>query len=151
MADGITIKGLDEIARRLEQLPEKLRRKHIREGLRAGSEVVRAEAARLAPRRKPGRGWEGFVERDDGPTLRDSITSKVSVTANGASARVGVDYKKVKHGHLVEFGTKPHRVGKRRHPGAKKQPFMRPAFDNTADESVGIITTRWAKGVEEEI
>jgi HK97 gp10 family phage protein len=56
------------------------------------------------------------------------------------------------HAHLVEFGTAPHRVGKgsdsrklfgkkrgRLHPGAKPQPFMRPAFDNKAAEAVAKV------------
>jgi HK97 gp10 family phage protein len=146
----IKITGLDEIEKRLQQLPEKLRRKAIRQALKDGTEIVRAEAAMKAPRRRPGRGWMGFVERDDGPHLRDNITSKVSVTNKGATGRVGVDYKKVKHGHLVEFGTKPHRIGKLHHPGARKQPFMRPAFDGKGDEAVNTIITQLAQAVERE-
>jgi HK97 gp10 family phage protein len=150
MAETIQIRGLDEIEKRLQALPEKLRRKSIRKALKDGTEIVRAEAALRAPRRRPGIGWMGFVERDDEPHLKDNITSKVSVTAKGASGRVGIDYKKVRHGHLVEFGTKPHMIGKLHHPGARKQPFMRPAFDYKGDESVDVMTTQLAKAVEEE-
>ena len=111
MDSTINIHGLDEIEKRLQDLPEKLRRKHIRKALKDGTELVREEAARLAPRRKPARGWMTFVETDDGPHLRDNITSKVTVGAGKSSGRVGVDHRKVKHGHMVEFGTRPHKVG----------------------------------------
>lgn len=38
--------------------------------------------------------------------------------------------------HLVEFGTAPHMVGRKMHPGARAKPFMRPALDENADEAV---------------
>lgn len=148
---SVKISGLDQIQKRLQELPEKIRKKHIRKALKDGSELVRAEAAMRAPRRKPGRGWMGFVERDDGPHLRDNITSRVTVGQKDASARVGIDYKKVHHGHLVEFGTKPHRIGKLHHPGSRKQPFMRPAWDAKGDESVDTIITQLAQAIEKEV
>ena len=42
-----------------------------------------------------------------------------------------------RHGHLVEFGTKPH-INKGRfpgslHPGTSPRPFMRPAWDQDKD------------------
>lgn len=39
-------------------------------------------------------------------------------------------------GHLVEFGTTPHRIGKKLHPGARAFPFLRPAFEETKDEVI---------------
>jgi len=33
--------------------------------------------------------------------------------------------------HLVEYGTAPHMIGKKEHPGAQAQPFLRPAFDES--------------------
>ncbi|RPH38363.1 hypothetical protein EHM92_00330 [bacterium] len=170
MAEGITIKGLDEIAKRLQALPEKLRRKSIRKALNDGTELVRAEAARLAPSGGTGAVMMAghIIGFDGGPKLKDNIVTKVSVgNTEGragmsdidAYARVGIDYKKVKHGHLVEFGAKPHKIkikinGKTitvQHPGAKKQPFMRPAFDNKGSDAVNTMTTQLAKAVEEEV
>ena len=72
------------------------------------------------------------------------------VGAGKSSGRVGVDHKKVKHGHMVEFGTRPHRVGKFHHPGARKQPFMRPAFDYKGDKALDIMITQLAEAVEKE-
>lgn len=156
MADGfqIQIKGLDEISKRLEALPEKLRRKELKSALTEGAELVRSAAAAKAHRNPKG------PTHPKAGHLADAIIMKVvigrtedraGVEGVDAYARVGVDYKKVKHGHLVEFGTKPHRVGKRQHPGSRKQPFMRPAFDEKGDEALNTMLTKLAKAVEVEI
>lgn len=151
MADGIeiSIKGLDEIEKRLQALPEKLRRKHLRTALKDPLEMVRQQAVAQCPQRKPGRGWQAFVSEGD-EHLRDNITSKISVGKTSAWGRVGVDYTKVRHGHLVEFGTKPHKIGKMQHPGARAHPFMRPAFDKTGSKVLDDILDYLAKAVERE-
>lgn len=137
------IRGLDEIERRLQALPEKLRRKHLRTILRDGSELIRAEAEQKCPRAPtPSTPSAGH--------LADAIVKKVTVTNRYASARVGIDYSKVKHGHLVEFGTKPHKVGKRQHPGARRQPFMRPAFDYKGNEALNLMINNLKTAVEKE-
>lgn len=147
----VDIKGLAEIERRLRELPEKVRRKHVRKSLKDATEIVRSDAQRRAPREDMTMDmWDYIYGVDTGPHLKDNITSKVTVGANGASGKVGIDYKKVHHGHLVEFGTKPHRIGKFSHPGAKKHPFMRPAFDARGDEAVEVITTQLRDAVEKE-
>jgi len=162
----IGIRGLDEIERRLKLLPEKLRRKSIRKALKDGSEIVRAEAERSVSkivRKRPIK--DDFLLFLRGPDirgkhgrLRDNVVSTVKVGAGDASARVGLDYKKVHHGHLVEFGTKPHwikiklrgRTIRLHHPGSAAQPFMRPAFDNKGNESVDTMITQLAQAVEKE-
>lgn len=54
----------------------------------------------------------------------------------GPDASKGPGYRKA---HLVEFGTAPHLVGKKAHPGAAAKPFLRPAFDETAQETLTIF------------
>lgn len=144
----VQIKGLDEIEKRLQALPEKLRRRSLKKILQDNLDTVTEEARILAPRRLSA-GWEAFVER--GEHLRDAIVNKVSVTAKKAGGMVGLDYKKVRHGHLLEFGTKPHMIGKIKHPGSKARPFMRPALDNKGDAVLDDMTTKLAKAVEEEV
>jgi HK97 gp10 family phage protein len=162
MADFISMKmsGLNEIELRLNELPQKVKTKHLRAALAAGAEVIRAEAARLAPHRKPARpgtGWQAFVT-DSRIRLRDAIVSKATVgPKSGAIAIVGIDYKKVHHGHLLEFGTRAHDIPVRTRGGkiriihmkdTKKQPFMRPAFDNKGDLATQIIVNRLMAAVE---
>jgi hypothetical protein len=55
--------------------------------------------------------------------------TKIGLVGNGA-----------KLGHFIEFGTAPHYQPQRRqeHPGATPKPFLRPAFENTNQESLRI-------------
>lgn len=39
------------------------------------------------------------------------------------------------YAHLVEFGTRPHMVGGRQHPGAHAKPFLTKAWDEKSDEA----------------
>jgi HK97 gp10 family phage protein len=38
--------------------------------------------------------------------------------------------------HLIEFGTAPHMIGEKLHPGARAFPFLRPAFEETQAEVI---------------
>lgn len=46
------------------------------------------------------------------------------------------------YAHLVEFGTNPHMIGKRMHPGARAKPFMRPAFDEQLPAALEAFRNR---------
>lgn len=145
---SVQVRGLDEIERRLQQLPEKLRRRSIKTVLQEGLEIIANEARQRAPRRIS-HGWEAFVDR--GTRLAEAIVTKLSVGAMKATGKVGIDYKKVSHGHLLEFGTKPHKIGKIQHPGNRPRPFMRPALDNKGEDSINHMTSQLAKAVEKEV
>lgn len=149
----ISINGLQEIEKRLQALPEKLRKRRLRSALEDGTEILRAEAARLAPKLKPQTSeWVFFMRASKRLYhLKDCIISGFSITPRNASAKVGIDYSKVRWGHVVEFGSKPHKVGKFQHPGAKKQPFMRPAIDNKGEESINVMVEQLTEAVEEEV
>ncbi len=147
-AGEIQIRGLDEIEKRLQKLPEKLRRRHLKEVLQEGLALVYEEARIRAPRRLS-KGWEAFVDR--GTRLVDAIAVTVSVTAKKATGKVGIDVKKARHGHLLEFGTKPHKIGKLQHPGTKPRPFMRPAMDAKGDDALRRMSEKLVKAVEKEV
>lgn len=147
MAETFTIHGLDEIQRRLNEWPERLRRRALKDVLKEGTEIMREEVERRAPKPNLTAGWEAFVGDDE--HLKDNIVSKVTVTKKYASGRVGVDYSKIRHGHLVEFG---HRVViKGRDTGrmSKKIPYFRPAYDSKGDEALNRMLTKLAKAVED--
>lgn len=159
MAEIFTVKieGLAEIEKRLQALPENVRKKHVRKALQDGSELVRVDVQRRVAAisaRRIKDDFLFFLRAPDMKHLKDYVVSKVKVGVRGAYAIVGLNYKEVRHGHLVEFGTKPHKIkiGKItiNHPGAKKQPFMRPAFDAQGDKSVDVITTQLRDAVEKE-
>jgi HK97 gp10 family phage protein len=135
---GIEIQGLDEINRKLQSLPEKLRRKYVRESLLAAANIVRDEARRRAKKAL-------VPTRPDLGHMADHIESKVWVTLYRANATVGVDWVTHSYGHLVEFGHKLPGGGE-----TKKQPFMRPAFDNKSREALDRLLTDLRDAVEKE-
>jgi HK97 gp10 family phage protein len=157
------IKGLQEIEFRLNALPEKVKRKHLRSAMTDAAEIIRAQAQRNVSRirRKTIKDDFLFFLRgpDLSPRLRNHVEKKVTIGKLGARARVGLDYKEVHHGHLVEFGTGPHEIFikmksghyfKIHHPGSKKQPFMRPAYDAKAGEATELLIARLMAAVEME-
>lgn len=74
-----------------------------------------------------------------------------TVTTEGPDGKPRETYRDpVKYGHLVEFGTAPHKVGDYDHPGSAPQPFMRPAFDGNVNKSKSIMKSELAAGVERE-
>ena len=135
---GIEIKGLDEINRKLQGLPERVRRKHVRKSLEDAANIVRNEARRRAKKAL-------VPTRPDLGHMADHIESKVWVTLYRANATVGVDWQTHSYGHLVEFGHKLPGGGE-----TKKQPFMRPAFDNKSREALDRLLTDLRDAVEKE-
>ena len=142
--ENLEIKGLDEIERRLQRLPEKLRRKSIKKVMTDSAETIRSEAARRCRKNPKGPTWPKTGH------LADAVAQKVSVKAEKSTAKIGIDYSKAHHGHLVEFG---HRIvvhkkdtGKR----TRKFPFMRPAFDSKGDEALDTLLDGLKKAVEAE-
>lgn len=135
---GIEIKGLDEIERRLQALPEKVRRKHVRKVLGDAANLVRDEA-RLIVRRAP------VPTRPKLGPIAEHIETKVWVNYNRANATVGVDWTTHSYGHLLEFG---HKL-----PGGERTrefAFMKPAFENKADEALNQMLTDLRDAVEKE-
>jgi len=155
---NVEIKGLKEIGEKLAEMPKRVRNKHLRRIMNWGSEIVRRDVEARAPkgsRARPDIGWMAFIEADGGPRLSENIVTKVVIHQSGdATATVGIDYKKVAHGHLVEFGTRAHwiPVGKGRvlHPGSKPHPFVRPAYVAKARESLEYMMRDFVSSIEKE-
>jgi len=135
---GIEIQGLDEINRKLQALPEKLRRKHVRKSLLSAANIVRDEARRKA-KKAP------VPTRPDLGHMADHIETKVWVTLRKANSTVGVDWPGRSYGHLLEFGHKLPGGGE-----TKRQPFMRPAFDSKSDTALNKLVTDLRDAVEKE-
>lgn len=134
MAD-VTVSGLAELHKMLQQLPGKIEGNLMRGALRAGQKVF-LDAARSR------------VPVDSGE-LRDSLR----IQTKGKSKKFGwvrvnlvAGNKKAWYAHMVEFGTVRHMIKPRKaggslffggesrksvdHPGARQRPFMRPALDS---------------------
>lgn len=83
MEDGVTVKvqGLEQLAATLRAMPDKLRRRALRNALAAGGRVFRDEARRLTPAlEKPVYRANGMIRRAPG-TVRKAITVRTSKLA----------------------------------------------------------------------
>lgn len=144
MAKQINITGGKELAEFLKTLPTKLERNVMRGAMRAGAKVVADEAKRNVPVRM------GKLKK----SIRVSSKSKRGEIS--ASAKAG--NKKVFYASWVEFGTAPHMIVAKKmflrflakdgrnvttysveHTGAKSKPFMRPALDGKAADSIRAV------------
>jgi HK97 gp10 family phage protein len=147
MKASVTFKGGRELERLLAELPPAVARKVATKALRAGAKPLLA------------------AEREKVPVatgeLKKALKVRVTRTAetNRREVGVGVRGKESRLAHLVEFGTAPHPIeaqpgkklaftaksGKRvvvtkvDHPGAKAQPFLRPAADTRHQEAISEI------------
>lgn len=134
------VKGMEQLGKLLQELPDKLQRNIVRSALRQAAGVIEAEAKRQAPVHS-GR-------------LRDSIRASVRLRRGSPVATVkagGTGKGGAWYAHLVEFGTSAHYIKPKKakslfvagvlregvqHPGARKRPFMRPAMDQAAQAAL---------------
>lgn len=144
----IHIKGMKELGEFLKTLEPKLRNNVMRAALRQGANVVKEAVLQNVPVAPPNTENARLYGAHAG-SLRDSVRVGSRVKRDGkvtAYVRAG-GKKDVYYAHMVEYGTKAHKIGKLgrllwihnrwvyapvSHPGARPRPFMRPAADTTA-------------------
>ena len=150
--ESVQVQGLDQLAKALRELPQRVARNGLRAAVYAGAKVIRDEAKLQAP----------VATGDLGPnqpppgTLKRSVIMKQIPELSGAqkqtffvTVRQGKKYRKQgKKGNLskdawywrfVEFGTVK----------MSARPFLRPAFDMKKHEAVTAIKTRLAQRIEQ--
>ena len=144
--DTITVKGLTDLGKFMQELAPKLERNVLRAALKAGAKVVK-EAAQAncpvaAPSRKGARVYGGYPA-----ALRDSLRYDAKIDLKGgkvmAYVRAGGKARKSRadtfYASWVEYGTAAHQNGSFMHPGAQPRPFMRPALDAEAERALLVI------------
>ncbi len=157
--------GLQDLRRTLAALPERIGGLAVRRSLLEGAGVVRDEARNLAPVRqiKGGGHLKKSIVSQTRGVFRDGKGRPVEHRAVVliAKKRGKVARSARAYAHFVEFGTRPHSVGKGsklvrgigrglKHPGAKAQPFMRPAFDTKKFVALKTIEGRMRREVAAE-
>lgn len=160
---AITVTGLDQLQRALQQLPERLAKNVLRGAVAAGAKVIRDEARRRAPIYN---GPDGTVPRG---VIRRAIYASSSRQLTTAlsqgyivNVRSGKKYQAVgKKGRnadaffapWVEYGhyvvpRRPSGVTVRAHRAIYRtskgqfvapRPFMRPAFESKKEEALKVI------------
>ncbi|MGZ8339142.1 MAG: HK97-gp10 family putative phage morphogenesis protein [Telluria sp.] len=150
MADEI-IKGGKELDAFLKSLPAKVEQNILRSALRAGANEFKKEA------------------KVNIPVVEGDLLASARVSTRAKKGRVTVSFKiggkRAPHAHLVEFGTKPHKiapkgagglliggnvVGAVDHPGSKPHPIMRPAFDSKSTEAITAVGLQIRKRLTKE-
>lgn len=141
--DSVRIEGLDQLAKALKELPQRLARNGLRAAVYAGAKVIRDEAKLRAP--------ISTASFDHTPgTLRRSIVMKHIPERSSktrqtffVTVRHGKKYRKrgqdAWYWRLVEFGTVK----------MSARPFLRPAFDTKKLDAVAAIRTRLAERIEQ--
>lgn len=163
MKDTVHVRGLSDLQRFLDTLPDKLAKNVVRGGLRAGAKPIAEAARQAAPVGEPsstGRKRYGLYPG----ALRDSI--RVGSGAKGrtvmGTVKVGGKRKGVNvwYAHLIEFtGAVAHKIKARGkgglffggilrksvdHPGMKAKPFLRPAMVSQAGAAL-VATGEYIK------
>lgn len=139
----IRVKGLSELQAFLDKLPAKIETNIMRGALRAGAKPVLEAAKQNVSVGEPSETNKRRYNLYAG-ALRDSIRLSARIdrrkgqvvariVAGGKSKKTEAD---VFYPNMVEYGTKPHKIGKGEHPGVAARPFMRPALDSEANAAV---------------
>lgn len=142
------VKGLAELQKALDELPEKIAANVMRGAMRAGAKVLADEARLQAP----------VLSGELRDTIRHAakIENGVAIGYVRAGPRGGknlskADAKKGWYVRFVEFGTAAHIIKARKgktlflgvskvnHPGATKKPFMRSALDQGAGRALAAV------------
>ncbi len=149
----VKVSGLAGLQALLDALPARIEGNVVRGGLRAAAKVVELEAKRLCPVGKTG-------------GLRDSIRVSLRSKHGRISATVKAGNAEAYYAHMVEFGTARHWIKPKNrkslfvagllreavdHPGAKKEPFMRPAIDGKAVEAIEAMANYLRDRIPKEI
>ena len=128
-----SIFGGRELDAFLQQVPAKVEKNIMRSALRAGANEFKKD-------------MQANVPVDEGD-LKKSIRTSTRTKKGTVYAFVKVGGRRAPHAHLVEFGTAAHKIRSKKgsalvvngnavsevdHPGARAQPFARPAFDTAA-------------------
>jgi HK97 gp10 family phage protein len=161
VADNVHIKGLKELHAMLQTVPIKIERNIMRGAMRAGANVIAKQARANVPVSEPSdRNRERYGAYAG--ALRDTIRTgntrsrkgrvTASIRAGGVETKGSNEFQgptlsgralsggPVFWATWVEYGTKPHSNGRRgMHPGARPNPFLRPAADTKQAEAVVAV------------
>ena len=140
MAASFKFSGGAELTRALEALDEKVKKKLLRQSVVAGAQVIKKRAKRIAKTK----GIE-----DTGATIRN-IAGKVEKQRSDTYAQINIG---VRHGKPKK-GAKnqddpwywwQHEFGNSK---MAARPFIRPAFEESKEEAIEVMTAKLRKGIE---
>lgn len=131
MTFKIKVKNLPEINQKFEALSGRIQKIVARRAVKKGAEPIHSAAVGKVPVGQTG-------------NLADSI--KIRTGLYGAYAFEAVVAVDKYYGHFVEYGHKLVR-GKKVVGTVPAKPFLRPAFDGNADNSLNVIANEISRGL----
>lgn len=139
---AVELKNFTELQRAFNKMQDEVQKKLGEQGVKAAAKLVLEDAQRRVSV-KTGKLRDSLIVRKINRGIRYKVL---------ASGKKGGH-----HAALVEFGTAPHIIPKAvingkvyrniKHPGTKKEPFLRPALIENIDESVEIARLKIMKGI----
>jgi HK97 gp10 family phage protein len=159
----VVVKGLHELEERMGDLPNEVNKKVMRKALVAGGLVLEVDMKSRVKDKQESYGddsqWQGFQSSSlPSGALRADITHSVSLNASAerGTIRIGPTKKTAYVANFLEFGhwlvmgsQKGRKASKKRIKFIPAYPFMRPAFDNKAQDAVEAFETQLRTGIEE--
>ena len=165
MVSDSQVAGVSDLLKMLDQLPEKIKMNAVRGAVRASSRLFQLAAKNGAPQEiDAGPKAPSFVSHTG--ALKASIRVSVRVSGDYVNGRIIAGNKKAFYARWVEFGTAAHYIrpanakslflaGLMRedvhHPGARKHPFMRPAFDTTTEAAISTFAAYVQRRIDKEM
>jgi HK97 gp10 family phage protein len=145
---NVSTQGLDELYRRLQELPVKLEKNIMRGAIRAGTKPIVEEAQRLAPQMQVETPW-----RTPGALKRSIRSMSVRVQSSGlirggviagSRRKTGSGLKRVAdvfYAYWLEYGTVK----------MAARPFMRPAMQSKSQNAVDAMATYIRERIDSEL
>jgi len=143
-----TVIGVEELVRNINAVGRGISVRHLDPAMkRALKPMLDSAKSKALPRRQAHTAAgqhldEGLVIAKGEQTTR--TRREQLVTATGRAMKLA---------HLVEFGTAPHFQPNRgvMHPGARPFPFLRPAFDENAQQTIVLVGQELWREIEKDI
>lgn len=125
-----TVLGLDEVLKKLKKLPERVQKNVISGAIRASAKPIIKEVKALVPKDS------GTLQKSIGVKKRRSKDKNIIHFSVAPLSR-----KNGWYGRFVEFGTSK----------TSAKPFMRPAIERTANETVKVAQEYMKKRIDREL
>jgi len=129
------VQGLADLEKQLAKFGKELASKRLRSALRESAKPIQEAAKRNVPEaersywsRQKGGGYKRVAPGRLKRSIKTRTIVKPGIVWAFVGARAVGKSKDVFYQNFVEFGTRPHRMKRGRHPGAEAQPFLRPAY-----------------------
>jgi HK97 gp10 family phage protein len=142
--DTFKLEGGKELERRLKKLGDKVHRRVTRQAVNAAATPVVKAAKANAPKQS------GLLKKAMGKKVATFKKTQAVAAIVGAKKSVqgevdGKPRKPSRYAHLVEKG---HINEHGEHVPA--QPFLRPALEQTGEQAMSVMQTKFAAGIEKE-